>query len=371
MGTKQRRRKLEREFESESEPWPEESELYDVGEEPIIAAGFTPGGFPYGSTLSEFRESMTILDRRRPWARAKSAIVRAVESFGLSAPEVGRVRKIRRGLSRSAFAAEVHTATEIQPRNLVALVPHKNARARGMKIVEREAQILRFLARQKLGFRVPDFALAMPDSDEAILVCEHVTGLPADLRVGRVQALVPWKLVGEIAANVHAIPVGELAWLGGYATRREHGERLVQELANLERAHDCEAEDALGWLRKHLPPDEPARLVHGDLRGKNLLFDPDRPTVVLDWERAFLGDPAHDLAIVTRGSHRPFQVPGGLTKLLKAYAEHSDVALSESEVRFHEIALHLRWFAEALPGTRTHEPTKTFRAKLRNLLWAV
>ncbi len=142
---------------------------------------------------------------------------------------------------------------------------------------------------------------------------------------------MPWKLVGEIAANVHGIPVAELAWLGDYATRREHG----------------------------------------DLLGQNLLFDPDRPIVVLDWERAIIGDPAYDLAIVTRGIRRPFQAPEGLTKLLDAYTEHSDVELRESEVRFHEIALHLRWYAETFSDEEHGEPAPSIRARLRNLLRAV
>lgn len=47
-----------RQLESESEPWPQESELCYDGEEAIIAVGFTSSGFPYGSTRSESRESM-------------------------------------------------------------------------------------------------------------------------------------------------------------------------------------------------------------------------------------------------------------------------------------------------------------------------
>lgn len=369
MGSKRRRQQAEHEFDSE--PWPDASDLVDIGLEPIIAEGFTSGGFPYGQTLSEFRESMAIADRSRDWARAKSAMSRAVESLGLPAPEMGRGRRIGRGLSRKAFLAEVDAMAEGWPRDLVALVPRRNAPGKGASSVEREARLLRFLARQEVGFRVPDLAVAILDGDEAILVCEYVAGVPVDLRAGRAQSIVPWKLVGEIAASVHGLPVDELAWLGDCATRREHGERVVEELTDVEVSATSETREALQWLRENLPPDEPARLLHGDLLGHNLLSYPDRPVAVMDWVRAFIGDPAYDLAIVTRGIRRPFQVQGGLTKLLDAYAEHSDIELREAEVRFHEIALHLRWYWEAISGEEHGEPAPEVLARLRNLMRAV
>ena len=51
------------------------------------------------------------------------------------------------------------------------------------------------------------------------------------------------------------------------------------------------------WLRANLPPDAgDARIVHGDFRCDNMIFDVAEPRVaaVLDWELSTLGDPAAD-----------------------------------------------------------------------------
>ncbi len=50
------------------------------------------------------------------------------------------------------------------------------------------------------------------------------------------------------------------------------------------------------WLPGHLPPDRPPRLIHGDFRIDNIIFDPNEPRViaVIDWHQAGLGDPIAD-----------------------------------------------------------------------------
>jgi hypothetical protein len=66
-----------------------------------------------------------------------------------------------------------------------------------------------------------------------------------------------------------------------------------------------------------------------------------------------LGDPADDLAIVTRCSRRPFKVADGLARLLESDNARSEVELTPSEVHLHEFSLAARWYldeAEASPG---------------------
>ena len=53
------------------------------------------------------------------------------------------------------------------------------------------------------------------------------------------------------------------------------------------------------WLPANLPPDEPrARIIHGDFRCDNMVFDAHEPRVlaVLDWELSTLGHPLADFS---------------------------------------------------------------------------
>jgi len=56
---------------------------------------------------------------------------------------------------------------------------------------------------------------------------------------------------------------------------------------------------AFAWMRTAMPQEPIAlRIVHGDCSLRNLMFEGDRPTALLDWETWHLGDPAEDLAYV-------------------------------------------------------------------------
>lgn len=57
------------------------------------------------------------------------------------------------------------------------------------------------------------------------------------------------------------------------------------------------------WLLTYLPRvDSPPRLCHGDFRLHNLAFTDGRVSTVLDWERAWVGDPMIDVAFTRRFS---------------------------------------------------------------------
>lgn len=121
---------------------------------------------------------------------------------------------------------------------------------------------------------------------------------------------------------------------------------------------------------EHLPPDELSALAHGDLLGQNILLAPGQPPHVIDWEFARVGDPAYDLAIVTRGVRRPFQIDGGLERLLRGYRSSGGGEVTADHVHPHELGLIGGWYREAMSGAGGHslaEESLRMRSLLRQL----
>jgi aminoglycoside phosphotransferase (APT) family kinase protein len=58
--------------------------------------------------------------------------------------------------------------------------------------------------------------------------------------------------------------------------------------------------EALAWLRRHVPTDRPATLIHCDFKLDNLIVDPVNlsPVAVIDWDMGTRGDPYWDLAVL-------------------------------------------------------------------------
>ncbi|MDF0531281.1 phosphotransferase family protein [Tsukamurella sp. 8F] len=58
------------------------------------------------------------------------------------------------------------------------------------------------------------------------------------------------------------------------------------------------ADELHARLEADVPTESAPGIVHGDFRLDNVLVDGDRPTAVIDWEMATLGDPLTDLALM-------------------------------------------------------------------------
>lgn len=85
-----------------------------------------------------------------------------------------------------------------------------------------------------------------------------------------------------------------------------------------------------------------------------VLLAVDGPHHVIDWEHAQRGDPAYDLAIVTRAVRRPFQIADGLERLLDAYCAAGGREVTANEIRLHELCLVAGWYRAALAGADAH-----------------
>ncbi len=80
-------------------------------------------------------------------------------------------------------------------------------------------------------------------------------------------------------------------WIGQYRAAQTDDIPQMEQLAN--------------WLQAHLPPAQPARIMHGDFRLGNMIVHPTEPRVVavLDWELSTLGDPFCDVAYACLAYH--------------------------------------------------------------------
>ncbi len=342
------------------EPRPEGEDWVEWGGQLTWAAGFTSGGAPFGMTVGEFREGNARHHRKRGWVHAKEALRYAVAN--LLSPdaevEVGWVKRIGQGLHRDVYAAEVEgrsAAGEIR-RDLVALIPRADAPADLWERTLREPLLLKTLCDLDLELRVPQWSTVVLESRRPVLVREFVRGAPLDLRAGRQSRVRPWQVVGQTAAAVHTVEPRHVTGLvPGFETRREHAIARVEEIEEI--AGDPLADDVLAWIRGNLPRDEPASFLHGDLLGQNILIDPvdpQRAVAVIDWEYSLVGDPAYDLAIVTRGLRRPFQMADGLDRVLAAYHEAGGVPLTKTDVHLHELCLLGGYLLDALQSDHPH-----------------
>ncbi len=179
-----------------------------------------------------------------------------------------------------------------QPKSFAAQIPRE-------RVFSEAEAIRRFRALCGSQVRVPEvlfvdreaFAFAMSDVGEDHSVLLDVIDERFDLLAGQARSL------GEALAAVHGgsrgqgplRPPAELA-----VVRHIIFEGLMAPGA---KALFPELWDEVGAAMQAEPP-EGACLVHADLWGKNLLVKGSAPIAIVDFEGAYFGDPAFDLATV-------------------------------------------------------------------------
>jgi aminoglycoside phosphotransferase (APT) family kinase protein len=304
-------------------------------------------------------------------ARARAALYRAArERFGSDARvEVSKVSRIGQGPECDAFVAEVRVMIgreDPAALRLVAEVPRPDADQEVDVRARREPAVVSRLASMRLPFRTPSWALTVTEGGRAVLVRDLVAGFPIKLRVDWNPSFNPWQIVGRLAAEVHAVEITTLSTvLPLYPTRRAHADAELVEVGAIR--GDAVTDDVLAWLAEHRPAVAPGRLVHGDLDGRNILLHIDRAVGLVGWQHCCIGDPAWDLAVVTRGSRRPFGVHDGLGRLLDAYLEAGGIELGRSDIHFYELSLAARRYLAARRG-RTGDEASSCLARLGAIL---
>ena len=102
-----------------------------------------------------------------------------------------------------------------------------------------------------------------------------------------------------------AVGLGAFGKTGNYFARQMARWTKQYRASNAPRNEHIEK--LIDWLSDTLPPDSPARIVHGDYRIDNMVLKPERPEVaaLLDWELSTLGDPIADLTYFLMMWHMP------------------------------------------------------------------
>jgi aminoglycoside phosphotransferase (APT) family kinase protein len=173
----------------------------------------------------------------------------------------------------------------------------------------------------------------------------------------------------DILVAIHAVDwrARGLDFLGVPAPGTDFAARRVADMERLLERHAVEPEpileDAVGWLRTHLPDAAATVLVHGDYRTGNLVYDGNRIAAVLDWEFTTLGDPAADLAWVCAPSNR---MESGLVcyllprdRFLDEYTRRSGREVGEEALHFWEILHQVRNALIWSSAARSYEEGRT------------
>ena len=172
--------------------------------------------------------------------------------------------------------------------------------------VDREFRIMRALAATRVP--VPRCLALCEDPSvigSAFYVMEYVEGRifrdPALPSVSRAERGPIYAEMNRVIAELHSLDPNTLG-LADYGRAGNYIERQVQRWTKQYRASQTEDIPAMDrlieWLPLHIPPGDETRIVHGDFRLDNVIFDPHEPCIraVLDWELSTLGHPLADFA---------------------------------------------------------------------------
>lgn len=157
------------------------------------------------------------------------------------------------------------------------------------------------------GVRLPEPCFCGKDADgHDFCVIERVDGETLAPRLFRDDAYagarraIPRQL-GELLAPIHRIPMTpDLERVLGKGPAANPAEFALDQYERIFRMVAFDPfpvfELAFRYLRQHLPESREVRVLHGDYRLGNIVFDGQGIVSILDWELAHLGDPLEDLA---------------------------------------------------------------------------
>lgn len=215
-------------------------------------------------------------------------------------PDLGQVPDVlqfRKGASNLTYLLQY------EGRELVLRKPPAGTKAASAHDMSREVLIQRAL-KPNFGFVPTIFAFC---DDPSIMgshfyVMERINGqilrVPQEINISKGQATSLAESMVDGFLQLHQVDPTVLDSLNkgpGYVQRQVEGwgKRYTAALTDDVPA----AVDLIQWLHTHQPVDVASRVIHGDWRLDNMVFDMQGPSLigVLDWELATVGDPLMDL----------------------------------------------------------------------------
>lgn len=185
--------------------------------------------------------------------------------------------------------------------------------------------------------------------------------LPVQLRRPAAEHLV------DVLADLHAIDVDAVG-LGDLARRDGYIERQVKRWSTQweqSKTRELPAIDEVAQrLRQRFPTQQGVVIAHGDYRFGNCLTDvaQGRIAAVLDWERAFIGDPMADIAFSRiEGLAGWCRVDG---EAASRYVERSGIAIDQERVAFYGVLEQLKATLVGLTGLKAFAEGRTADLRL-------
>jgi aminoglycoside phosphotransferase (APT) family kinase protein len=120
--------------------------------------------------------------------------------------------------------------------------------------------------------------------------------------------------------------------------------------------------EVIEWLRDRRPSCPRLSLIHDDYRMGNFIWRADRIAAILDWERAFIGDPMADVAFT-----RIEALAGWCSirsEMAKRYSDRSGIAVDEDRVVYCKTLEQLKATLVGLTGLKAFAEGRTSDLRL-------
>lgn len=120
--------------------------------------------------------------------------------------------------------------------------------------------------------------------------------------------------------------------------------------------------EVIAWLREHRPRCPKLALIHDDYRMGNFIWRDGRIVALLDWERAFIGDPMADVAFSRLEALAGWCSIRG--EMAERYTRRSGIQIDEERVSYYAIVESLKATLVGLTGLHAFAEGRTSDLRL-------